>query len=826
MSPSTPPNAPDSPESPAPIARPGEGLEANPIQVNLPDEAPDEAWETKAGQNSWGQTDWLEQTRLMPLGDGDRLSLIPTSPDLPLAQRRRFQWPALWPNLWPNLWSNLWPNSPWSTTRWQAAKPALLTTLVVTLGLGLLRQVGTFEPLEVRAYDFMVRQRPIPPPDDRLLIIGITELDIRRLERWPLPDAIFADVFRRLQVHGPRAIGLDIYRDFPQPPGYDELYEQFQQPNIIGIEKKPNLIDPVGVAPPPIDPQQIGFNDVILDPDTALRRSLLLMFEGEETYYSFAYRLASLYLAAEGIEAEYIEDSYFGVALGQATFEPLRPHSGGYQTIQAAGYQLLLNYRAAFAEQVATTVSLGDVLEGKLQPEQVKDKIVLIGSTAPSSKDYFFTPFTKSREGGLDMAGVVGHAQMVSQLVSAALGDRPLIEFWPEWLELLWLTGCIGLGAVLTLWLRHPLKLLLALAATATLLVAVTWLLFLQFIWVPVMVPLVGLVSSAIATIAYNNYRIQKEQQQLIQRAEEQEQAILMLRMASRKAKLETSIQRPEPIPAPIQTQGLLADRYQIQKVLASGGFGITYVAQDQQRPGSPACVVKQLRPTVQDPQFLQVARRLFKTEAEILEVVGRHDRIPQLLAYFEQGPDFYLVEELIEGTPLGDRLPLDRRLPDPVVFKLLQDLLPTLAFIHERHIIHRDIKPNNIIHRPADDALVLIDFGAVKQIQPDLKAQSEPWVNQTIAIGTQGYAAPEQLAGHPRLNSDIYALGVIAIRALTGIPPHLIEQDPETGDLAWQPYAQCHPQLARIVRRMTRYHFAERYATADAVLKDLLRLL
>ena len=710
---------------------------------------------------------------------------------------------------------------------WESSSAILLTTLVVTSSLTVLRQVGLFQSAELWSYDFMIRQRPSAGIDDRLLIVAVTEMDIRRLGQSNLDDQTYADLFTKLQAHDPSVIGLDIWRDIPFAPGTEALHEQFKQPNVIAIEKTPTLLDPVGVAPPPIAEEQIGFNDVILDPDNSLRRGLLLQFNygdgaDDETaiQYSFAYRLALFYLKQQGIEATNIPGSDFGMALGEARIDPLTRNSGGYQNLDDGGYQVLLNYRAAFAEEVATTVSVSDVLDGKLQPEQVKNKIVLIGTTAPSLKDYFYTPFTKSRKGGLDMPGVVTHAQFVSQLVDSALGDRPMIGFWPEWLELAWLTGAIGLGALLTTLMKHPLQLLAAQVGGVSLLSVIHWLLFLQYTWVPMVLPLVGLIASSIATVAYSNYRIQQEQKLLAKRAEEQEQAILMLKMASRKnAKPNTIIQAPKAI----QTEGFLAERYKIKKVLASGGFGVTYVAQDMRRPGAPECVVKQLRPTIQDPQFLKVARRLFKTEAEILEIVGRHDRIPQLLAYFEDGKDFYLVEDLIDGTPLGDRLPQDRRLSDKVVFKMLREMLPTLAFIHERHIIHRDIKPNNIIHRPSDDALVLIDFGAVKQIQPNL---SEIEADKTIAIGTQGYAAPEQLAGHPRINSDIYALGVIAIRALTGVPPHMMEQDPNTGDLSWFQYARCNRRLAKVVHRMSRYHFAERYATADEALRDLLALL
>ncbi len=700
-----------------------------------------------------------------------------------------------------------------------AIRPILLVTLVTTGGLVLVRQAGGLQAWELRAYDLMVRLQPSPGLDERLLIVQITEEDIQAAQRWPLPDGIFARAIAQLQTHHPRTIGLDIYRDFPQPPGEADLHRQLQQSNVVGIRQLPTAVDPNGVAPPDMPPEQIGFNDVPLDPDSVLRRALLLTWETEtgNLQYSFAYRLAEQYFRADGVLPQARPGETFGFDWGKATFQPLNANDGGYQTIADEGYSLILNYRNP--KDFARTVSLAEVLEGKVNPDWIQDKIVLIGTTALSSKDFFFTPFSVNKRGGFDMPGVVVHAQMVSQLLDAVAGERPLLRVWPESGELLLIFACAGIGATLSGFLPNPLRLLILMETGAiALLLAGTWGLFLQGVWLPITAPLVALIGSSIAMISYNSSRAQREQQLLAERAAEQEQAILALRLSlSRQAEPETKIQTAT---SSFQRDGLVANRYRIQQVLAAGGFGITYVAKDTQRPGAPECVVKRLRPGRQDPQFLQVARRLFQAEAEILEILGRHDRIPQLLAYFEEGADFLLVEQFIRGTSLAAELPSDRRWPEDKVIALLQDLLPTLSFIHNRRIIHRDIKPNNIIRRP-DGALVLIDFGAVKQMQSQNEVQTE----KTIAIGTQGYAPPEQLAGHPRLNSDLYALGVIAMRALTGIPPHMLEQDEETGDLVWQGFAHCEPGLKKIVQRMAKYHFGDRYATATEVLEDLALL-
>lgn len=267
-----------------------------------------------------------------------------------------------------------------------------------------------------------------------------------------------------------------------------------------------------------------------------------------------------------------------------------------------------------------------------------------------------------------------------------------------------------------------------------------------------------------------------------------------------------------------------LKGRYKIIKELGAGGFGKTYIAEDTHRPGLPLCVVKQLMPISKDLEFLQMARRLFKMEAEILEKLGHHEQVPQLLAYFEEHEEFYLVEEFIEGDCFKDTLFIDNCLPEFEVIHLLKDILKVLIFIHEQCVIHRDIKPSNIIKRKKDGRFVLIDFGAVKQIQPHvLREQGNVALTTlTIAIGTTDYAPLEQLAGQPRLNSDIYSLGIVAIQALTGLLPSKLKRDPHTGVLLWLHLIQVRKELADIISRMTHPTFEQRYQSAISVLKDL----
>ncbi|NJL36085.1 MAG: tetratricopeptide repeat protein [Leptolyngbyaceae cyanobacterium SM1_4_3] len=274
----------------------------------------------------------------------------------------------------------------------------------------------------------------------------------------------------------------------------------------------------------------------------------------------------------------------------------------------------------------------------------------------------------------------------------------------------------------------------------------------------------------------------------------------------------------------PIDPDRPLGGRYKVISQLGAGGFGQTFLAEDLHLPGNPRCVVKQLQPQVKDPTSLQIARRLFDTEAQALYKLGNHDQIPRLLAHFEQDQEFYLAQELIEGEPLSEEM-TGQPWPEVRVIALLRDTLTALTFVHQQNVIHRDIKPSNLIRRKFDSKIVLIDFGAVKQASTVL-VNPETGPTQTISIGTHGYMPNEQLGGNPRFCSDIYALGKLAIQALTGVPPKLLHEDPHTCEILWRDRApHVSPDLADIIDRMVRYDFRARYPTASQTLSDLERL-
>lgn len=275
-----------------------------------------------------------------------------------------------------------------------------------------------------------------------------------------------------------------------------------------------------------------------------------------------------------------------------------------------------------------------------------------------------------------------------------------------------------------------------------------------------------------------------------------------------------------------------LGGRYHIKKSLGEGGFGETYVAEDTHLPGNPQFVVKKLNPQSTDPFVLQTARRLFETESQVLYKLGKCDRIPQLVAHFEDNQEFYLVQELIVGHDLSRELVSSNQagvrgtqLSEKEVMQLLQDILEVLTVVHQEGVIHRDIKPSNLMRRDSDGKIVLIDFGAVKEISTGIKnTQAQP--NITVPIGTEGYMPNEQMNGYPRLCSDIYAVGMVAIQALTGVWPDILPKNPDTLEVIWREDIAVSSTLADFIDRMIRYHYSDRYQSADEALQAIKSLV
>ncbi|MDX2232608.1 MAG: EAL domain-containing protein [Leptolyngbyaceae cyanobacterium bins.349] len=377
--------------------------------------------------------------------------------------------------------------------------PIVLTSLIVAgLILGL-RQVGALQPWELLAYDQMVRLRTDEEPDPRVLIVAITEQDIRSQNRWPIPDAIIAQLLQQLQRHRPRTIGLDIYRDVPHQPGHAELLQQLQASNIItirllGDEEKQGV-----PAPPGVPPGRVGLSDIVVDPDAAVRRNLLYARTSDTELYSFALRVAMQYLQVNPLEFR-VQPQEF-IQIRDTVFPSLTPVSGGYETLDDRGYQVVLNYRSA--KNVARQVTLTQVLNGEVDPTWIQDKIILIGTTAPSVRDLFLTPYNLSSNKSPETPGVVVHAQMVSQIVSAVLDQRSLIWFWSDVAEALWILTWAGLGGWVGWRLRHPFFLGIAGILGITGGFGLCFVLFLQEGWIPFIPAAIAFLGSGIAMVTY-----------------------------------------------------------------------------------------------------------------------------------------------------------------------------------------------------------------------------------------------------------------------------------------------------------------------------------
>lgn len=393
-------------------------------------------------------------------------------------------------------------------------KAIALISLTTTGLVGGIAQLGWLEPLELKAYDGMVRLRPDASSDSfvdpRLLIVAITEADIRSQQRSTLSDQTLADLLKTLEQHDPALIGLDLYRDLPQQPGHAALQPYLQSSRLIAITKLGDAETEGVPSPPGVPLDRIGFNDFPVDPDGVIRRSLL--FGG--TAPSFSLQLALHYLQPQGITPRPSPRNRDDMQLQDVTFVPLESNSGGYQINDARGYQILLNYRTG--QPIAKQLTLTQVLNGEFQPDWISNKIVLIGTTAPSGKDLFYTPYSAGETTNYRMPGVEIHAQMVSQILSAVLDGRPLIWFLPQWAEWLWIGIGAWLGSSVAVCVRHPWKLGLSYGAVLLAIGATSLILSTQAGWLPLVPASIASMLAATATVAYRAQQSHRQQQMMM----------------------------------------------------------------------------------------------------------------------------------------------------------------------------------------------------------------------------------------------------------------------------------------------------------------------
>lgn len=392
--------------------------------------------------------------------------------------------------------------------------------LVATGATGLilsLRLLGWLQVWELAMFDRFVTLRPLEPKDERILIVGINEADLRKIGRWPVSDAVLAQAIAKIEQARPKAIGLDLFRDLPVEPGHAELQRVFQTtPNLIGVEKKVGDTYSAAVAPPPLLKQQgqVALADAVLDPDGKLRRGLLYLTDTDGMFHeSLGLRLALIYLAAHNIEPEAGVNNQ--LKLGKATFQRFQTHDGGYAQADDGGYQILINWRGP--THSFTTVSLTQILEDRVAPQLIRDRIVLIGSNATSVKDVVFTPYSINAGAYTPehMTGVETQANLTSQIVSAALDGRNTINSWKEWLEWLWIWGWALAGATLSWNLRSPSAIAIAVSIGGVGLTTCCYFAFVAGWWLPVVPAGMTLAGAAIVIVAYKNQVLHYSNRQL-----------------------------------------------------------------------------------------------------------------------------------------------------------------------------------------------------------------------------------------------------------------------------------------------------------------------
>jgi adenylate cyclase len=393
-------------------------------------------------------------------------------------------------------------------------KTVLLTSLAVTVPIVGLRELGGLEEAELAAYDDFIQRRPAEKPDDRIVIVTISDDDIERLQQYPLHDATFATALEKLESYRPRAIGLDIARDVLQgpPAGRVRLQQVMAKSETIISGCLLSNKSYGGSPPAPGTPKDgVAFADIPADVDKTTRRVILLSTptqpdrapraqhfcndaRSENEIPSLSFQAALSYL--QGLDINPEPNAKGEVQLQKAVLKRIDSQFGGYVHADTPDYQMMLNYRGA--KEIFREIPITTVLAGKVDPKLVRDRVVLVGSTSRVSKDDLSTPYRDTQSDSRQLPGVVVHAHAVSQILSAVLDQRPLIQSWPEIVKVLWIWGWSLGGGLLAFYSRRLGLTLLVLVGVGGGLWGICYSLFLyQGLWVPLVPTLIG----AIATI-------------------------------------------------------------------------------------------------------------------------------------------------------------------------------------------------------------------------------------------------------------------------------------------------------------------------------------
>lgn len=387
---------------------------------------------------------------------------------------------------------------------------------IAIIGLVIIvRLAGFLQFQELMAFDHFLYLRPIEAADTRIAIIGIDENDIKTLGTYPVPDRDLATMLLKLEAYHPRVIGFDLFKDLTGSQGRAELSKVFLDfPNIVGIEKVLNQKHSLNIKPPPeLPPERVGFVDLIVDTDGKLRRSILASrtWEGD-LKYSFPVRLVQLYLSSAAIELNHGSNSRDPIKFGSTQFTRFLSNFGGYIGADANGNQMLINFRSH--RQPFPTVSLMDVMTGKIDPSWMKDRIVLVGMTAASVGDTFITSAAKNTLfttaiGGSESSnqliyGVEIHAHTTSQMLSAVLDRRANLRVWAEGWEYLWILAWGLLGIGLGLNFQSPWKTLFSIGVASIGLTAICYGALIISWWIPWVPALLTLVGAGLTTAFFD----------------------------------------------------------------------------------------------------------------------------------------------------------------------------------------------------------------------------------------------------------------------------------------------------------------------------------
>jgi CHASE2 domain-containing sensor protein len=393
------------------------------------------------------------------------------------------------------------------------------SSIAIAFCVILIRYLGWLQPMELTAFDRLMQLRPLESPDSRIVLITVDEADIQYQNqqnmslRWSLADEALAQLLVKIKPYQPRTIGIDIYRDFAVDSDYPNLAQELEASDRLYAVCKvaaPQDGTVEGTPPPPEVPlDRLGFSDFVADSGDVIRRQLLHLTPPAASdcmaEYAFSLQLALDYLSQNGIEYHVTPEGY--LQIGTSTFKPISQHSGGYQGIDAAGYQILLNYRSLksfpdLAQQISLRDILSDRYASQLQ-DLLKDRLILIGVIASSSTDDWQTPYSHQTLAQKQIPGLYIQAQMISQILSTAIDYRPLIWWWSNFWSMIWIWGWALLGGILGWYLRRPLVLGSAIAFSQLILFVSCWSIFLQAGWIPLIPAALSLLLTALTTVFF-----------------------------------------------------------------------------------------------------------------------------------------------------------------------------------------------------------------------------------------------------------------------------------------------------------------------------------